>query len=200
MGNACMPIRSAGTRANQPPPASGPARMPSGSSQRSSSYAPAAELPISPRRRAAVVAQQGFGDLPDDIQQQVTDLLPRSDRGALRQAGPATHRALPRNERDAMHAMEGAHALLDIGPDTPADEVAMAVRRGVAAAGNKDWQDRGTLLAAARHAVGLLTEHPEQAQLLAHIDAAIRSSGLTSEQWRSVEGIHTMMLHARQFR
>ncbi|AVS72738.1 hypothetical protein C8240_00480 [Paracidovorax cattleyae] len=96
--------------------------------------------------------------------------------------------------------MEGAHALLDIGPDTPADEVAMAVELGVAAAGKKDWQDRGTLLAAARHAVSLLTEHPEQAQLLEHIDAAIQSSGLTPEQWRRVEGIQTMMLEARQSR
>ncbi|ATG96096.1 hypothetical protein CQB05_20375 [Paracidovorax citrulli] len=135
------------------------------------------------------------------MQQQVADLLPRRDRAALRRAGgPALQQAIPLTARDAMHPIEAVHALLDIGPHTPADEVVMAVERGVAAVHGKPWQELGALLAAMRHSIGLLPDHPEQARLLAHIDEAVQGSGLTREQWRRVEQIQTLMLQARQFR
>ncbi|XDF35567.1 hypothetical protein RBH89_00570 [Paracidovorax avenae] len=204
MGNfCCMPSRSANANANAnanwPPLPSGTGQVPSANQSRSLSHAGSGEWPISPRSDPGNAAR-GFGDLPEDVQRQVANLLPRRERGVLRRAGgPALQQAIPLTARDAMHPIEAVHALLDIGPHTPADEVVMAVERGVAAARGKPWQELGALLAAMRHSVGLLPDHPEQERLLAHVDEAVQGSGLTPEQWRRIEQIQTMMLQARQF-
>ncbi|MDA8523051.1 hypothetical protein [Acidovorax sp. NCPPB 4044] len=168
--------------------------------RRSSSHSGATSLPISPRRSStsSEEAADNFSGLPTDVQHHIGSLLPRTTRSALRQTSQTINQALPRNERDVMHPIEGVHALLDMHQGTPIGEVSLAVGRAIQAAQNlQDWQSRGRLLVAARHTVQQFDDHPDQAQMLQQIETAVQASGLTAAQWSRTNGIFTQMLHAR---
>lgn len=97
-----------------------------------------------------------------------------------------------------MHPIEGVHALLGIHQGTPSGEVSLAVGRAIQAAQNhQDWPSKGRLLVAARHTVQQLENHPDRAQMLQQVEAAMEASGLTVDQWNRSYAVFHQMVDAR---
>jgi hypothetical protein len=140
----------------------------------------------------------GLADLPGDLHNLIGDYLPAEGRGALRETSRAFADALPRDARDVTHPLIAGHQLLEMNAATPHHEVSYAIDRVLEAAPRMAPPIAGgQLLATARHVVGTLGHHPQQAALLARIDAAMAAAGLTPQEWNHANYMLQMTVWGR---